>query len=392
MTNLIFDLNNIAHRSMFIVGGYGAKQFTFDSEKEIDQLMRKMAMDIAFIVRIVNPSRILFAKDDSSWRKDIEIEENEGYKGNRVKAAHINWKNVYEALGEFCEIMKNNGLVVTQIPKAEADDVIALWAEELMKNQNQHVIIVSGDEDLRQLVGSYNKTGNVSFTTVFNPFMQGKNAFRKLYVPYDFENWLNTSEPVDFMHIQATMNVDKEDFHKIISTERTKMEVVDGRMIYLRKMFCGDGGDNIPSIYSWLNDKGVEVRITNSKFEKIYEALLASPEELINYSTLLERAPKVLEIIEKTSKKRLPFDNEMMYARILRQARLVVLNHNLFPVEIVATFDKNKQAEIDKPRVNYANLNMHNILEGTRYVTNKKNESEAAIFHQIDRIHGKSLF
>ena len=43
MTNAIFDLSNMFFRSLFIVGGYGAKQYTFDSQYELDQLMRKVA-------------------------------------------------------------------------------------------------------------------------------------------------------------------------------------------------------------------------------------------------------------------------------------------------------------------------------------------------------------
>lgn len=392
MTNLIIDLSNLAHRSMFVVGGYGSKQFTFDSQTEVDQLMRKMAMDIAFIVRLINPSRIIFALDAKSWRKTIQIDENDGYKAQRVKSSIINWNNVYASLNEFSELMQNNGMIVTKIENAEADDVIALWAYELCFNHDQHVIIVSGDEDLRQLVKFYpydapNK--KVAFITVFNPFMQGKNASRKLYVPKYFEEWINTADAVDFMNMKGTINIDKEDFEKIITAERTKMEVVDGRMIALRKMFCGDGGDNIPAFYTWLNDKGVEVRITNSKFEKIYEMLQISPTELMDHVDLFERAPEIMAAIKKVCKQIPPFNID---DRLMRQAKLVVLDRYLFPIQIVEDFEKLKQTELDKPRVNYSSLNMYNLLEGTRYVREKKNDNEAPIFKQIDRIQGIALF
>jgi len=392
MTNLIFDLNNIAHRSMFVVGGYGSKQFTFDTQAEVDQLMRKMAMDIAFIVRLINPSRILFALDDKSWRKGIKIEENDGYKAQRVKSVKINWTNVYNALDEFQDLMANNGMIVTKIKGAEADDVVALWTYELCFQHDQHVIIVSGDEDLRQLVKFWpydapNK--KFAFITVFNPFMQGKNASRKLYVPEHFEEWLNTADAVDFMNMKGTINVDKEDFKKIITSERTKMELVNGRIIALRKMFCGDDGDNIPAIYTWINDKGTEVRVTNSKFEKIYEQLLISPTELMDHYDLLERSKKVKEVVSKVIKQPIPFD---MYSRLERQVKLVVLDQHFFPEDIVTTFNQLKDVEFAKPRVNYGSLNMHNLLEGTRYVREKKQDNEAPIFKQIDRIRGTALF
>jgi len=383
MTNLIFDVNNIVHRSLFVVGGFGSKAFTFDSQSEIDQLMRKIATDVSFIVRLINPSRIILAQDDSSWRKDIVIDENEGYKANRVKTKMINWNNVYNAIDEFTEIMENNGMIISKIPKAEADDIITMWAKEIQINQKQHVIIVSGDEDLRQLVGSYNK----NFITVFNPFMQGKNASRKLYVSNNFESWINKADEVDFMNMKGTINVDKEDFKKIITSERTKMEVINGRMIGLRKVFCGDDSDNVPAIYTWINEKGKEVRITNSKFEKIYEIVAGN--ERLDYMDLLEKSDKVMEAIKTVTKQNPPFDIDKI---LERQMKLVILDAAFFPEEIVDEFVKNKNKQLEKPKVNYSSLNMHDLLEGTQYVRERKYENEAGIFKEIDRITGKSLF
>jgi len=391
MTNLIIDLNNIAHRSIFVVGGYGSKTFTFDSQSEIDQLMRKMAMDTAFIIRNINPSRIIFCQDDSSWRKDIKIDENEGYKGNRVKSKIINWNNVYDAIGEFTDIMQDNGMIVTKIPKAEADDLISLWSQELLIEQEQNVIIVSGDEDIRQLVCSYPSHGKGEiFITVYNPFMQGKNASRKLYVPEGFETWLNTADAVDFMNMKGTINLDKEDFKRIISAERTKMEVVNGNKVAMRKLFCGDDGDNVPAFHTWLNDKGVEVRVTNSKFKKIYDFIQEkNKDSLIDHYILLENVELLKEAFIKVLKFKPLFDVE---TRLKRQIDLVILDPKFLPEDIFKEFHKTKKEQLDKPRVNYTNLNMYNLLEGTRYVTNKKNENEAPIFKQIDRIAGKALF
>src|SRR6056297_3439233 len=122
MTNLVFDMNNMLFRSMFVIGGFGKKQYTFDSQRETDELMRKISTDITFLVRLINPSRVIFAKDDRSWRKGITIEENEGYKGTRKSAEHINWDNVFRILDEFLEICEDNGMIVSKIKTAEADD------------------------------------------------------------------------------------------------------------------------------------------------------------------------------------------------------------------------------------------------------------------------------
>ena len=397
MTNLIFDLNNIAHRSLFVVGGYGSKQLTFDSQSEIDQLMRKMAMDVAFLTRIINPSRIFFAQDSTSWRKDIQIDENEGYKGQRKYSSTINWDKVYGALDEFTQLMEKNGLIITKIPKAEADDVIAMWSHEIAGNQHQHVIIVTGDEDMRQLVKAYEFEGTQSFITVFNPFMQGKNASRKLYVCPKFQDWINEADIVDFMNMKGTINIDKEDFNKIKGAEKTRMEVIDGPQIALRKIFCGDDGDNIPAIFSWLlmkdgkvvKDKNGEdkyMRLTGSKYEKILDQLILTG-GMPDHNKLIILHDQIKDLIEENTKQKVTFD---MKARLMRQVKLVVLDENYFPASIVDTFHATKQEQLDRPRINYSGINMRDLLEGTRYITEKKHSSEASIFKQIDRINIKT--
>jgi len=219
--------------------------------------------------------------------------------------------------------------------------------------------------------------------------MQGKNASRKLYVPDHFENWINEADAVDFMNMKGSINVDKEDFKKIVNAEKTKIEHVDGRMIAMRKIFCGDDGDNIPAIFTWLNDKGKEVRITNSPFEKIYAMIQDSPTELVDHLDLMERSDRVLEAIIKVTKQTPPFKFE---DRLKRQIKLVVLDKYLFPEEIVDEFESLKEKELAKPRVNYGSINMHNLLEGTRYVRERKSENTASIFKEIDRIKGMQLF
>ena len=268
MTNAIFDLSNMFFRSLFIVGGYGAKQYTFDSQYELDQLMRKVATDVSQVIRQVNPSRILFALDSKSWRKEISIDENDGYKAQRTKSEHINWDNVFKIMKEFSDILETNGFIVSRFERAEADDLIALWRNEFLFEQGQHVIIVSADEDVRQLVNTFNCGVNkLALCTVFNPFTQGKNSFKKLFVPKEFFEWIKDDNNGDIF--DRSIDVDKEDFQRIFNDPKVKVEEVDGEEIAMRKIFCGDDGDNVPAIYTWLNDKGKEVRITDSKYRKI---------------------------------------------------------------------------------------------------------------------------
>jgi len=400
MTNVVFDMNNMLYRSLHVLGGFGTKQYTFDAQRETDELMRKLSMDIAFLIRMINPSRVIFALDDKSWRKKIDIEENEGYKGQRKVSAIINWDNVFKIFGEFMDIVQDNGMIVTKIDTAEADDVIALWRDELLFNQKQHVILVSGDEDIRQLVAPFKTDdGKDIFATVFNPFMQGKNAARKLYIPpKHFHEWLNATEEADIWNMSTAIDVDKGDFKRIQNTDRVRFEEVDGNLIAMRKIFCGDGGDNVPSIYTWISKtaKGddKEVRITNAKFEKIYESLRNSPGEIIDHYDLMDRKDKIMQGIRKFAKHELPFKIE---DRLKRQIKLVVLDKKIFPESIVEKFEETKDEELIKPRPEIGNINMNVMLQGTRYVKESRGGTnrgtESSIFKEIDRLNdSKQLF
>jgi len=400
MTNVLIDMNNMLFRSTFVLGGFNGPTYTFESEKETSELMRKITMDMTYLIRLINPSRVIFAVDDKSWRKSIQIEENEGYKGHRKQSDAINWDNIFAILDEFLGIVEDNGMIVTKIKTAEADDIIALWRDELLFNQEQHVIAISGDEDIRQLVASHvSKSGKKIFSTVFNPFMQGKNASRKLYVPEgEFIEWLNTEDVADIWNMSASIDIDKGDFRRIRDTEKVRIEEVNGNLIAMKKVFCGDDGDNIPSMYTWMSETASgtpkEVRLTNAKFEKIFEDLQNTPGEFINHNTLIERKDKIFAAIKKISKQTPNFKIE---DRLKRQIQLVVLDKKLFPPSIVEDFDNAKDELISKPRPDIGNLNMNAVLQGTKYVRasqggTNKGGNEISIFKQIDKLSNKQLF
>jgi len=408
MTNVVIDMNNMLFRSLFVLGGFGKFQYTFDNQKELDELMRKLFTDMSFIIRLINPSRVIFAVDDKSWRRDIDIEENEGYKGQRKQAKHINWDNIFNLYDEFLEICEDNGMITTKIKKAEGDDIAVLWRNELLYNQKQHVVLVSGDEDIRQLISIHKTDDNKElFATVFNPFKQGKNAARKLYVPEKYFNeWIEKDEEADIWNMNAAIDVDKGDFRRIRDTSDVRIEETNGHHIAMRKIFCGDDGDNIPAIYTWIakdkngnniidkkTDEPKVVRITNSPFEKIYESLKLSPNELVDHYDLMERKDKIKQGIRKVAKHELPFD---IGERLMRQIKLVVLDTSLFPKPILEEFEKIKEQPLLKPRPEIGNMNMNTMLQGTRYVktsqggTSKGTESK--IFNELDKLSNKQLF
>ena len=375
MINLVFDLQNIFHRSLFIVGGFGKKQYTFDSEEELSQLMRKVAMDVSQIIRNINPSRTIFCLDSKSWRKGISIDENDGYKAQRIKNKSINWDNVYGIMNEFLDIVSHKGFIVSRVSGAEADDIMALWKDEL-QSLKQHVILVSADEDIRQLVGGTSE----SYTTVYNPFIYGKGT-KRFFIPAGFLTWLGEEDPGDIFN--RSIDMERESFKKILSDPKLEGEEVYGKEIAFRKIFCGDDGDNVPAIWTWINEKGKEVRITETKYRKIIESIgVKDPLEL------LERSSLVKEELERIVGSPIPIP---IRPRIERQLKLVLLDPNIFPEAIVSDFKKGVKEALEK-RSNTQTWNLSTLLEGTKYLDPTKSDATpASIFSEIDRIQ-KNLF
>lgn len=386
MNNLVIDLSNIFFRSLFIAGNYNKRSMTFDNKNELAQLMRKVATDTSYIIRQANSQRIIFSMDLGSWRKNIEIKENEGYKAQREKASHINWKNVYGIMNEFSEILDDKGFIVSKIKKAEGDDLIALWRDRLLFDEKQNVIIISGDKDLRQLVYKWENNNNNLFSVVFNPFKYGKSN-KKLYVPAGFMTWLKEEDNgADIF--DRKIDMDKEDFNNLISSEPVDIEEVDGDYVSVEKLFCGDKGDNIPAFYSWLSKNNNEVRITKSKFDKIVEVT-----GITNYKQALDNTDKLKELLEGFSGGELDIN---VKERIERQAKLVVLDSKLFPPTIIESFNTHADDMMKNKYVTANKFNMHSLLEGTSYISNNKGDydsggTESDIFRNTDNVT-KELF
>jgi hypothetical protein len=114
-----------------------------------------------------------------------------------------------------------------------------------------------------------------------------------------------------------------------------------------------------------------------------------TPDVFINHNDIIKRSSEVMDYLKKVIKQNPPFD---MNKRLERQAKLVILDKQFFPKEIIETFEKQKEVELSKPRVNYSSLNMYNLLEGTRYVKERKSENEAPIFKDFDNMLKNSLF
>lgn len=394
MVNLLVDITNMFYRAMFSTSNYGKESsYTYDSEFECDQLMRKICTDLSLVIRQTKPTRVMLCKDSRPWRKDIEIIENEGYKGHRKKSAIINWDNIYKTQAEFFKIMTKKGFIVCDIDGAESDDIIAMWAEELFDNKNESCIILSGDEDVRQLIKSKDVCGEHIFICALNPIKQGgKNPTKKIYHDGNLVRWANSESTVSTFDLMFSSNIDtyKENIKVLVNDTQFEKIVVNGDLIALNKYFMGDDGDNIPAFYTWMKTtkagKETKDRITPKKYEKIVEAL-----NLTKISDIdLGKVRELKSIIEGFSKSEMDVN---ILSRMERQQKLVELKSSNFPEHIVDFFKVNTEKWLNtKQSLVLQTVTMQDMLKDSRYISteysalNVEPTTNASIFNDIEKL------
>ncbi len=376
--DLVFDFSNMAMRALFTCNYAGGSQVsTFDTDEECGVLIRKIAMDMAYVMRIFTPDRVIVACDARyPWRNKLyEDIENESYKGNRQKDNTKNWTKIFESLNDYKKILEEKGFIVSEIPTAEADDLAALWKKNAFTNKD-NIVLVSSDKDWTQLV----EFENNNFCVCFNPIANNKGA-KKLFVTEDLLNWLNTTtaEKVDIFF--SNYNSYKDTLLHVSSKDsKIKFEIVSPQSVVLDKILCGDDGDNAPTFYEYYKD-GKKTRMTPSRAKKLYETL--------NVTTVRDlceaaEANALLECLEKIFKKKL--DDIDINERLLRQRKLVELNPDLFPSDIVSGFTYQVKDAVYSV-TNTSSIKLDDILKDTKFLdenyVKKGKAKENSIFDNL---------
>lgn len=376
---LIFDFNNIAMRALFTCGYAGAGSIsTFNTDEECNILVRKIAMDMSYIMRLFDPDRTIVLCDAKlPWRKELYKDSTEDYKGNRVKDDTKNWDKIWSALSEYKNLLKQKGFIISEISNAEADDLAALWKHEIFEVNGNDIVFVSSDADWVQLI-DYNSVSS-KFCLVFNPIADNKKH-KKLFATKDFIYWLNdtkSSGKVDIFF--NNYNPQKEKFKNIIlQDDKIAYIEEDPQSIVLNKIMCGDDGDNVPAFYSYYKN-GKRTRITTSKAKAIFEDLnIHSVKDLcqVNEANALKPA------IEKAMKKEI--DDIDLNERMIRQRRLVELIPILFPEDINTAFKYHYENSADNGYVPVRNMTLKELLADSKFLTENPNKpKENTIFDNI---------
>lgn len=191
-----------------------------------------------------------------NWRK---LEYND-YKAKRIDNPTFDSKVLAETMEEYREFLTNSGINTYKLPKFEADDIIAKLANYYYNN-DESVVIISADSDIRQLVKSNPK----NFISVYNSFNTEQCHYIDSIVT-DKENEIVELEAVD----------DFDVFSESTSFIKSKFElrnqvVVEPSLILFKKMLSGDKGDNIGSCfkYNGMSFTNIRAESVSKKIPKI---------------------------------------------------------------------------------------------------------------------------
>lgn len=363
--NLIVDFNNIAMRAVFMCEFMREQNISnFDTDEECAVLVRKIATDISYIMRMFSPTRTIFACDAKDpWRNSIFTNiEGATYKGNRVKDKTKNWAKIFYALGDLKDILRKDGFIVSEIENAEADDIVAMWKEKLFNGEHENIVMVSSDKDWSQLIEFRRyEPGNEIFCIGYNPIISNK-GFRKIYVTRDCKQWLDAPNSSDIFF--TNFNPMKTVLKNICEREaKLAVEVVDPQQILMEKIICGDDGDNIPGFYEYYKN-GKKVRFTPLRMSKLFESIgvtnITELSEACNTDTMKNGISSLFkyEIDDLDAKERLE-----------RQRKLVELNPVLFPENVVEDFAAHAGKSVSVGFVHTDKIKMEMLLKGSKYIS-----------------------
>lgn len=385
-TILLIDWSNLMHRSLCLNALYGitGKGTNYDSQEEVKSFIHKFAIDVCAILNIFKPTKIVIAADAAHpWRKDLNIDEV-AYKGNRQRDGVYNWTNIFNGANDLLEYFRKNGANILTCKNGEADDMIALCKETVFESYpDYNIIIVSADQDIRQLI-DFNVVTK-QYCIAYNTIAKGKSGKRIMYVPNDFITWYNQPESNDIFF--SSYDPNKQYIKEILaSNSLIDIQEENAMQILINKIFSGDDGDSVPSIYSWYKN-GRQYRITEAKTKKICESI-----GIKNVQNIVDAAKcgKLHPALEDASKRTI--EDIDIEKRVQRQRLLVELNSSLFPQHI-QDYKKQIPYMLDDVKTLTYPLKAATILEGTKYAdSGKKKAIEASIFKDMDKYIGNKLF
>lgn len=372
MINVCIDGNYFFHKTFGVFAGYGPNidpGKVLSSKSQQSMFIRKISTDmIAALRNLPLGGRLVFTMDSRSWRKDVEIEDG-GYKSGRVKDIEVDWTIFFDLLKSFGEHLEKMGFIFSKVDGAEGDDLLLYWSEKF-NSENQSCIILTGDNDMSQLV-------KMESSDVWTIVWTGNSKNSVLYVPPGWEQTLeaeNKSE-ISIFNMGSTISPVKEKLKDFL--KKARLEEVDRFSFIFNKILIGDKGDFVPSV--WVFESAGKIsKITPKSAEKIYDLFLQSEwsgkssDELFNDDNFQSWiAPLILRIGKSVDSS----ENRIkVKSNFIRNLKLMWLNDSVIPeyVSLKCKLESERGMKLEKKSIT---LDRIKILEGTEWVSDNYHPS-----------------
>jgi len=272
-----------------------------------------------------------FVFDSKSWRKEYITSFFEKsnfktssaptefkYKGNRKYDDHQ-----YLFFDYFQQVLipvlsEKCGINYYRLKGTEGDDLIAYLCETLGKD----ILIYSVDQDLKQLVGSFNRN-----ILLIVPKQMSKA--KKIFIPQNLVPDLAEDEEDSFFSLSAS-HISGSTVDKVITSFKNK-EYLEHRIEptdeLILKILLGDKSDNIPKVTGLTPVKAKKViAAIQEKFGNSFLTLLDTLD-----SSLIEEIVNEISIVNKI-KDQDKIDE--IREHLLFNIKIIRLSTNVFPDEI----------------------------------------------------------
>lgn len=225
--NLLFDGNFLIHKAFGIWSLYyqDRKVSPEENEKRIAEalkdkekrqvFMRKIIIDFCATVNRFNSDDIktvTVVLDSHSWRYLLYND----YKYALTRVSPDYYSDFCSMIDEVERLFRKKGVIVSRVDGAEGDDLLFAWNTYYANILGENLVIITGDSDIRQIIGSN--------TSVFN----------------------NNSKTLKFYCAKEKVDFWKEYFFD--SDILNCIESVNSVEILLYKVIMGDTSDNIPKL------------------------------------------------------------------------------------------------------------------------------------------------
>lgn len=293
-----------------------------DDEKLCKDLKLLMIRSINIVLKqFTDIDNIIFVSDGGSWRNKIPIPSflQEEYKGTRHPDESINWEMIFDSYEDFIAKLRSSGITVCKEPNLEGDDWIWYWSDKL-NSEGTNVMIWSRDKDLTQLV-KIDK--DCCFTICWSKDSGVITVHRD-------------EEEMDFFFNEA-YSVNEQLYHSILDKAKDFKEI-NPHQVVVDKIIRGDAGDNV-----------LPIIVKKSKTDKVFRVSQKDIDPDLDYNDFEIYEGYIINLLnQKSYKDKVDKPLEQIIEHFEYNRRLVALQKDSYPPEILKIFDEYKTYNVNK--------------------------------------------